>query len=199
MNNLSDQAQNLLALLAPHCEPTRCMIAGSIRRGKKDPKDIEIVCIPRQEEVPDLVGYKMMRSRQYIETVHACGTVVKGDVATGRYVQLQLNATAAKVDLFMAQRENWATTVAIRTGPADFSHHCLAGKWVSMGYKSVGGILIKEGRPSPQFEEEDDLFYFLGIIPLKPWEREAFAIRMANEKQARKYLASVSSGRHHNG
>jgi hypothetical protein len=175
------------------------MIAGSIRRGKKDPKDIEIVCIPRQDEVPALLGFELIRSRQYIDTVNACGTVTKGDVATGRYVQLQLNATAAKVDLFMAIKDNWATTVAIRTGPADFSHHCLAGKWVSMGYKSVGGILIKEGRPSPQFEEEDDLFYFLGIIPLKPWEREAFAIRMANEKQARRYLASVSGRRNNHG
>jgi DNA polymerase/3'-5' exonuclease PolX len=167
------------------------MIAGSIRRGKKNPKDIEIVCIPKDEEVSDLGGIRVERSTQFCMAVQACGTVLKGDVGNGKYVQMQLNATCAKVDLFMAVPRNWATILAIRTGPADFSHNCLAGRWVAMGFKSEGGILVKEGRPSPEFEEEDDLFYFLGMSPLLPQDREEFAIKMANEKQARKWRASM--------
>lgn len=36
----------LVRLLAPHCQPGYCQIAGSIRRRKPTFGDIEIVCLP---------------------------------------------------------------------------------------------------------------------------------------------------------
>ena len=47
-------AQGLIETLRPHCE--RIEIAGSLRRGKPDVGDIELVCIPKADEMRDLFG-----------------------------------------------------------------------------------------------------------------------------------------------
>ena len=47
-------AREWQTLLAPACE--RIEIAGSIRRGKPEIKDIDLVCIPKIQTEPDLFG-----------------------------------------------------------------------------------------------------------------------------------------------
>ena len=47
-------ANDLQEVLAPHCQ--RLAIAGSLRRGKPEVKDIELVAVPKTKEIKDLFG-----------------------------------------------------------------------------------------------------------------------------------------------
>jgi DNA polymerase/3'-5' exonuclease PolX len=156
-------AEDVRSQLAPFCE--RCEIAGSIRRRKAEVKDIEIVCIPFT--LPSrLFGemWAMIRCHSFIETVNQWGKV-KGE-PDGKYTQRTL-PDGTKLDLFMATPDNWGLIFAIRTGSAAFSHHVLASTWTRQGYKSVGGVLMRNGQPT-YAREERDLFTLLGLEWVEP-------------------------------
>lgn len=143
-----------LNLLKPFCK--RIEIAGSIRREKPEVKDIEIVAIPADWLSFSHVVDKLER--------------IKGS-AIGRYTQRKL-PEGINLDLFMANERNWGLIFAIRTGSAEFSHKILASGWVKAGYKSIDGMLTKNGKQI-EIREEVDLFNLIGIFYVEPKFREA--------------------------
>jgi len=151
-------AQSTLEQLKPHCE--RIEIAGSIRRKKPQPKDIEIVAIPKP--------YDIGLFESGIATVVNKWKKVKGELPC-KYTQRILPEGIA-LDLFFATPENWGLIFAIRTGSADYSHKVLATTWVKFGYKSEGGILKRNGKAYP-VREEIELFKMLGLRWIEPKER----------------------------
>lgn len=153
-------ASRLVYDLQDTCE--RLEIAGSIRRRKEMVKDIELVVIPK-EEIQGLLA-EPGRSQGFIRTV-MMWEKVKGD-AMGRYTQRRLPG-GATLDLFVATPDNWGLILAIRTGSARFSHEVLAKAWVRAGYRSEGGVLMKNGTPT-YVREERDLFSLLGIPWIEP-------------------------------
>lgn len=161
-------AGQVVEQLDPHCE--RIEIAGSIRRGKAEPNDIEIVCVPKSVSYFDLIGYReSCRPNAFITTVKSFGKIIKGDPWEGKYTQIDLGKI--KLDLFCARLENWGLILAIRTGSRDFSHHILASGWVQRGYKSVDGMLTKNGKPVPVYEERE-LFELAGVKWVEPEQRQ---------------------------
>lgn len=134
----------------------RCEIAGSVRRGKPDVGDIEIVCIPATSDVG-------LRKVAFAVAVHELGRIVKGDPCLGRYIQVMHRAGIA-VDIFTAHRDNWGLIYAVRTGSARYSHKVLACGWVKAGYHSIDGMLCTVGH-KVLVREEADLFEIIGI----PW------------------------------
>lgn len=151
-------AERCLCELEPHCE--RIAIAGSIRRGKPEPKDIEIVAIPKP--------YDTGLFESGIATVVNQWEKVKGELPC-KYTQRVL-PEGIKLDLFFATPENWGLIFAIRTGSAEFSHKRLASRWSAMGYKSEGGVLMRDGE-SICVREEKDLFDLLGMAWIEPKDR----------------------------
>ena len=151
-------ALSTLEQLKPHCE--RIEIAGSIRREKPQPKDIEIVAIPKP--------YDIGLFESGIATVVNKWKKVKGELPC-KYTQRILPEGIA-LDLFFATPENWGLIFAIRTGSADYSHKVLATTWVKFGYKSEGGILKRNGKAYP-VREEIELFKMLGLRWIEPKER----------------------------
>jgi len=149
-------------ILSPFCE--RCEIAGSVRREKRDVKDVEIVCIPKQEQ-KDLFGEEFGPMAGFIDAVNKWEKV-KGE-PTGKYTARNL-PNGVRLDLFIATKDNWGFQFAIRTGSAEFSHNVLAVGWVKKGYKSEGGILRNEEDHEVKFLEEQDIFDFLGIKFVEP-------------------------------
>jgi DNA polymerase/3'-5' exonuclease PolX len=149
-------AEKYKAILAPMCE--RIAIAGSIRRQKPEVGDIEIVCIPRGKDMYRFVG-----------TVNSWYKV-KGE-PTGKYTQRVL-PEGIKLDLFIANKDNWGLILAIRTGSADFSHRILAVGWKRKGFKSENGILIAQDGSRRYIREEEDLFDLIGISFVDPIRRE---------------------------
>ena len=151
-----EEAKNIayryIDILKPYCQ--RIKIAGSIRRQKSEVKDIELVCI-----LQDLIGFSAEVNKLL---------KVKGE-PTGKYTQ-RLLPEGIKLDLFMANERNWGLIFAIRTGSAEFSHKILACGWVKKGYKSVNGMLTKNGQ-EVECREEEDLFRLIGLTYIYPMLR----------------------------
>ena len=151
--------------LVPHCDPGRCVIAGSIRRRKPDVHDIEIVCVPKH--IPSgLFGDESVVSPGFITAVNAWKKL-KGE-PTGRYTKRLLpdleERDGIPIDLFIANPDNWGLILAIRTGSADYSHKVLARAWCAAGYHSLDGHLCTRAHRIP-VREEHDLFDLIHV----PW------------------------------
>jgi DNA polymerase/3'-5' exonuclease PolX len=158
-------AEKSRAALAPYCH--RIEIAGSLRRGKPEVKDIELVAIPKA--IPTgLFGDEMITDPDLCAAVNQW-PAVKG-TPQGKYTQRQL-PEGIVLDLFMADVENWGLIFAIRTGSAGFSHHVLATGWVKAGYTSRQGYLYRREQRIT-VREENDLFTLLGIPWVQPEARE---------------------------
>jgi DNA polymerase/3'-5' exonuclease PolX len=155
-------ANEIRRQLAPYCN--RIEIAGSIRRNKPEVKDIEIVCIPRRIKI-GLFNADTEICPGFIRVINQW-EAVKGS-ATGKYTQ-RILPQGINLDLFTATPDNWGLIYAIRTGPASFSHYILAIGWNKAGYKSVNGMLTKNGEPVT-VREEIDLFHLIGL----PWQNPA--------------------------
>lgn len=160
-------AEMVQAVLAPHCEPGRCVIAGGVRHKKAEPHDIEIVCIPKQSP-SDLFKWLEQPTPGFCNAV-AQWPAKKGS-ALGRYTQrLILEPAQINLDLFMARPHTWGLILAIRTGPADFSKY-LAQTANGLGYQMTGGELFKYGHLIP-VPEERVLFDLLQIKWMEPDQR----------------------------
>lgn len=153
-------ADQIVVQMTPYTD--RCEIAGSVRRGKPEVKDIEIVCIPKKTN-------RGTRDISFAIQIHNIGYVVKGDPCMGKYFQVWTPQNIA-VDIFTATPDNWGLIYAIRTGSARFSHEVLARGWYQAGYHSNEGMLHRQGIPVP-VREEADLFRLIGIPLLAPEDR----------------------------
>ena len=151
-------AERVKAQLAPHCN--RIEIAGSVRRRKTDPHDIEIVAIPKPYEVGLFASGIALVVNQWPK--------VRGELPC-KYTRRSL-PDGIGLDLFFAAPENWGLILAIRVGSAFYSHHMLARGWVRNGYKSVDGMLTRDGVAVP-VREERDLFRLAGVPWTEPEER----------------------------
>ena len=151
-------AERVIAQLAPHCD--RIEIAGSIRRRKPDVGDIEIVAIPKPYDVGLFASG--------IAPIVSAWPKVRGELPC-KYTQRTLPDGIA-LDLFFATPENWGLIYAIRTGSADYSHRVLACGWVRNGYKSVDGMLTRNGI-THSVREEMDLFRMAGVRWIPPEAR----------------------------
>jgi DNA polymerase/3'-5' exonuclease PolX len=158
-----------MALLRPACE--RIEIAGSIRRKKAEIGDIEIVCIPRYDAIPDLFGNPV---EQYPLTDDVLKAQDWQRVKNGeRYKQFVLE-DGTQLDLFLVTRETWGLQLLIRTGPADFSHRLVTAR--RHGGYLPGGWRVKDGRLHGYHgvldtPEETDVFAALGMDWIAPEAR----------------------------
>ena len=114
--------------MSPACD--RIMIAGSVRRAKPEPKDVEIVYSPRmQSERVDLFSYGDVPATEALirdlvnrsfwnfdKQVKRNGPLYK------RMVQCPLaSGEPVVIELFRANHDNWGYILALRTGPGDFN------------------------------------------------------------------------------
>ena len=153
-------AERVLALLRPFC--VRAEIAGSIRRGKPEVGDIEIVVMPKDEwfefRVPGLFD--------------CCEFVINGP----RHKKIAL-ADGLDLDLFIVlPPAQWGVIFTLRTGPAEFSYWIVnrrsCGGRLPSNCRVRDGQVIRNGEPLPMPEEED----FLRLLELEgiaPGERGA--------------------------
>jgi DNA polymerase/3'-5' exonuclease PolX len=152
-------AENVKAQLSPHCE--RIEIAGSIRRKKPEPNDIEIVAIPKP--------YDVGLFESGVATVLNQWQANKGELPC-KYTQ-RILPEGVKLDFFTATPDNWGLIFAIRTGSADFSHNVLACGWVKAGYNSINGHLHNSIKHMIPVREEIDLFNKIGVKYIEPENR----------------------------
>jgi len=120
-------AQNLVEALTPFCE--QIQIAGSLRRGSSEVKDIEIVAIPRLEikQMLDMFGH-VLETREISALDNALELAIfpwQRDEEVKRwgprYKRLRHITTGICCDLFITDCLRWGYQLTIRTGPAMFS------------------------------------------------------------------------------
>jgi len=127
-------AAEVVGLLADVC--LELTIAGSIRRRAPDVGDPEIVCVPNVEEVHsglfgDEITYTDLLDARVSELIDA-GTFAprldkNGRRALGsRYRRLLYGDTP--LDLFSPRPESFGAILAIRTGPAAYSHQLVTSR-----------------------------------------------------------------------
>lgn len=112
-------AESIVSQLQPYCELIH--VAGSVRREKPDPHDIEICCIPKKKEVSDLFGKPLagLVVNHFYSVVYNLGTVIKGN-PEGRFMQIQL--PEIMLDLFMPEPTDFIRQYVVRTGSSEYSH-----------------------------------------------------------------------------
>lgn len=161
-------AQALGTSLSSVCE--RVLIAGSLRRCKKEVGDLELVVIPKYESVTDMFG-EVCGRRSLLDA--ALTDIAPRRTKDGeRYKAFTWEGMS--VDLFIASVETWACVSTIRTGSADFTH------WLVTSRRNGGGcpsyLSFREGRlwinstPVP-LPDERTLFEMLEQPWIEPVDR----------------------------
>ena len=165
-------AHKYLELFKPHCK--RIEIAGSIRRGKADVGDIELVCIPKSTMVNNgFFDEFEQRDNEFVKLVHSIPRV-KGD-GLGKYIQFIL-PEEIHLDMFVATERNFGNIFLIRTGDAEFSKKFIGKLLPSRGYFSRGGVIINDGGIEIDTPEESCLFQLAHINFIEPGKRTLNAI-----------------------
>ena len=168
-------ADRLLSQLGPYCE--RIEIAGSVRRGKPDVHDIEIVAVPKITEQSDMFGNIVATGSEIDvavrQLVQAGARLLKNGP---RYKQLAL-PDEINLDLFLVlQPAQFGVLFAIRTGPAEFS------KWLVTPRKDGGALpshcrvrdgTVLDGDAIMPMPEERSFFDFLSLGWIEPGQRQA--------------------------
>lgn len=161
-HNALARAAQLRDTLAPHCE--RIVIAGSIRRHKPEPKDIELVAIPLQAPV-DLFGNEMAHCPGFRDAVHSLGQVTSGSTFDGKHIKIRLG-DGTKVDLFTCTEENWGYILTLRTGSAEHNMR-LVQQLKANGYEPRDGFIHWKGAPR-RTSDEHTVFRMAGMAYVEP-------------------------------
>ncbi len=163
-------AEQVMRRLSPYSD--RLEIAGSIRRGKAEVSDIDLVVIPKTLPIIDMFGQvidrRSMIDRKLLEGL---GIVIK---AGKRFAQVEL-WEGINLELSMIlPPATWPVMMVIKTGPADFSHWIVTsrnkGGALPNGWRNEDGR-VWDGQTEMKFEEELDFLKFLGLGWIEPKDR----------------------------
>lgn len=176
-------AADVVALLAPACR--KIEVAGGIRRGKADPKDVAIVCVAKpltarpvfgeaSSALPPLEALvaELVRTRQLEFDPHL-------KRAGPKYKRLRVHAHGQwlPIDLFIVEADSFGYQLAIRTGDQTFSHQLVTkqseGGLMPRGYFHQGGQLKHLERGVIPVPDEESYFRELGLPTVPPAERNA--------------------------
>lgn len=125
-------AAKIVADLAPVCE--RIEVAGSVRRRRPDVGDLEIVCIPKYSRslLPDVPGVSLLD--MHLVALCGQGRLQRGSDTPIEELKIKPFYIPAlmreghffKLEIVVADAENWPVLLAIRTGPAEFSQRLVS-------------------------------------------------------------------------
>lgn len=155
-------AMELESKLRPYCD--RIEVVGSIRRGRADVKDIDIVAIPNEEKL--MVG-------GYFGRRHLVGAIASSNVTqNGKSVASFLYGDAP-VDIYWATPETWGTLLLIRTGSKQHNIKlCMMAKKKGWQLKASGEGLFDAYNRRVAGSTEEGIFNALDLPFIPPGERE---------------------------
>lgn len=174
-----DVAKEVISALWPACE--RVEVAGSVRRRKLTPKDIEIVFIPKMVLRPmDMFNTELEAATDLVIDRLVDQKVLAWDEAVKRngprYKRLIHVTQKVVVELFAAQEDNWGLILALRTGPGDFNKMLVSHPWqggaMPMDMMMRDGYLWQRGEKLASRTEEA----FFEQMGLPYWSPEARSV-----------------------
>ena len=154
-------ATELVDKLRPLCD--RVEVAGSIRRGRANVKDIDIVAIPNEEKIM-AAGYF---GRQHLVGALSQPGNIKNGQAIASFVYNDIN-----VDIYWASHSTWGTLLLIRTGSKEHNIKlCTLAKSRGWQLKASGEGLFDAYQRRISCNDEEGFFKALGLPFLPPGER----------------------------
>lgn len=179
LDSAREVASEVMAALAPVC--MNIEVAGSIRRLKPEPKDVEIVYSPCYQSVQiDLFGgcEDVSLVDGVLNNLMDTG-ILRPDQVTKRwgpkYKRLIHVASRMVIELFAAEPDNWGYILALRTGPAEFNRMLVTPRHMG-GVRPVylildgGYVRHSESREIMRVPTEQ-VFFDLMRIPYWPPEK----------------------------
>jgi len=150
-------ANKILSVLTPYCE--KIEIAGSIRRQRSFPHDIDIVAIPSNQG-------------QFVYQLQQMGLIEMGGQKLIR-VELQLGyLPGTMLDVYVATPETWATLLLIRTGSKEHNIYlCTRARQKGMKLHADGSGLFR-ALERVAGDTEESIFKTLGLDYVIPERRE---------------------------
>lgn len=171
-------ANELQARLSPACR--RICIAGSLRRGRMDVGDIELLFVPILSQRPDgLFDSQIVDvASEVVELLLRDGILAKRPNVNGHFTWGEKNkhaihvASGIPIDLFATTEENWWVSLVVRTGSKEnnlrLTNGAIARGGNLMAYGS--GVKWQDGTISHAHSEED-VFKMCGYPYLEPYQR----------------------------
>lgn len=173
-------AEQLKEVMA--CACTRIEIAGSLRRGKADVGDIELVYVSKRTEwmppgqllampadAVDILLEHLLASKVLERRKNKLGYECWGaDIKLARDVM-----TGIPADLFATNEASWFNYLVCRTGPAE-SNTAIAQAARARGWKwepYSEGFVRQDGSERFQVRSEREVFEFVGMEYHKPENR----------------------------
>jgi len=148
-----EKAEKIKVALAPYC--SRIQVAGSIRRKASNPRDMDIVLIPK-----DPWGLN--------NALNKLGTKLMGKDKLRRF-----SVGGTQVDFYFATEDTWATLLLIRTGSKEHNIKlCSAAK--AKGWKLCAGGegLFNQNGNRIAGDTEESIFEALGLAYKIPQDRK---------------------------
>lgn len=145
-------AADVVKRLSPYCK--KIQVAGSIRRRKPFPRDIDIVLIPSD-------AWNLTGEIGRLGIVRLMGEKLR-----------RVSYNGIQVDIYYTSPENWATLLLIRTGSTEHNRH-LAGLAKKMGWHlaaSGDGLFNQKGQRVAG-DTEESIYAALGLPFQPPEER----------------------------
>jgi len=172
-------AEEIIWNLKPCCE--RIAIAGSLRRGKSEVGDIEILFIPKTTTRPDgLFDYRIVSvADEVIEGYLRDGYFSKRPSKTGAFTWGESNKLAIHrpsgipVDLFATNDARWWVSLVIRTGSKETNLRLTTGaNKLNRTLNAYGfGTTDRRTGETTAAKSEQDVFALCGVPYLEPEKR----------------------------
>lgn len=161
-------AENLKKQLSPFCE--KIEIAGSVRRLKPEPKDIELLCVPSYRGEVNLLDSQITMLMS--ERVLALRRNKRGGTTYGPKNKLLLHPESGiGIDVFSTTEECWWVALAIRTGPKE-SNITIAKAAIRKGWRLLAyGSGFNTHQGLVRCKSEREVFELVGLPYQEPWER----------------------------
>lgn len=160
-------ARELVDYLAPACE--RIEVAGSLRRGRADVGDVELLCIPAIiKGGVNLLGPTYADAlEEKLAAALASGRLAWRLNSRGRKVYGRLNkllvhvVSDIPVDVFSTTPQNWGMAFLVRTGPKEFNIRVMK-RFHDLGMRghAYGGVADSDG-PELNCPTEEEVFRLL--------------------------------------
>ena len=168
-------AEMIIEELKPFCE--RIEIAGSIRRGKPEVGDIELVAIPKPWI--DMIGAPVPlasdHALNYVAYEQRFGKIVKNG---NKFKQIEIERIAhdsITLDLFIVTPPaQWGVIFLLRTGPDSYSHRFVTIR--REGGTLPSNLIMKDGAIRQngkiiETPEEQDVYRVAGLPYIEPGAR----------------------------
>lgn len=152
LQSAQELAREVVAILQSHC--SRIEVAGSIRRRKPWPRDIDIILIPRNQGALAVA-------------LQGLGHPVKaGDKIVTRVYK------GVQVDIYIASPETWACLLLIRTGSKEHNVQLTTRARERRWHLYANGRgLVDHLNNRLAGDTEESFFEALGLPFKQPWER----------------------------